>query len=195
MSVFKNIDEAAGEPTERKMPGAVPASENKEQTTTSSFYDPEKDKTTTEAKKESAATTTNAPAPGKLSKDKADQSGMANAYLHSGIQESVLKAAVLIRYVTRFNDSEKETILSLQDKPDADKTAEEKSLNARFLKYTETFQKQNDAIKTTEDEMKNLAYGYSMYAEITGKETNPAVIIASTIINGLINKIMDIYIS
>lgn len=189
---FKKIEEVAGEATERKNPVPPQPADTTQQP--SVFYDPKTDST----EKKPGTTNTSQPVPetpGKLSKDEAKQSGEANAYLHAGIQENLLKGIILWRYITRFSDDEKEKVISLGSKPDTDHTPEEKNLNARFLKYSETFTKQNEKAKMDKDELDNLAYGYSLHAEITGTKTNPNVIIASTIINGFINKAMDVLTS
>ncbi len=192
MSGFKKIEEVAGETTERKMPNvSVPTDTNNHPQ--NNFYDPTADAV---GKKETNATEQPAQAPvGKLSKDKALQSGQADAILHDGIQELVLKAAITIRYATRFNETEKETFLASADKTDEERTPAEKSLNKRFLEYTQKFNEQTGRAAMSTPELDNVARAYATYHEITGKETNPALIIAGTIIKNFINKLMDVYIS
>lgn len=186
---FKKIEDIGTVKTPRKEPAASEASNTQ-------YYKPEEKKEETKAVDTSAqsaitpASTTPPIAP-KMDKERAKKSGQANAYIAAGSLELLFSAIEMVRHSTSMSHEEKVKLISSRQK-EADKwTQEEKNINDKFLRLSQKHQKIVDSIASTPQQIDNLTYGFSLYAEITGKETNPAVIIGGALMRYAGEKILQ----
>ena len=189
MNLFKSIDEIGAVKTQRK-----------EQTTneTEKFYDPERSAgepiPNTEIKEPNSSQPKQETPVTKLDPERAKRSGVANAYLVSGGFEILFSAIELIRHSRSMTDEEKIILVSSRDKDESEWTKKDRAINKRFLALSEKHNKIKDSIKITDKELEMLEYGFSMYAEATGKEASPSIIIWGCLSRFVGTKLMDMFL-
>lgn len=208
--LFVDIKDVAAKPTERKAAPlnghaahqgppphngngnghAAPGTSN---ATRETFYTPpveEKKQTAAEEKVEEAAQQKTT-----ADEEKAiEASGKTGAFLAAGLIEMVFGLCNTGVYLTTFNAAEKQQILDIEDKEEP-MTPEEDSLNRRFLKATDKYNKiKTDKIPLSKKEEEALANAFAEHRRITGKDLNPNLILYSTIARVLVSRGMEVFI-
>lgn len=190
MNAFKTINEIGNAVTPRKQPEQKGVERK-----SAPYYD--EDKEAGEQKTEGLPPETTEPSkpqrPG-LDPERARKSGKANAYIVSGGVEFMFSAVEMIRHSQSMSREEKEMLFTSRTKDKNKWSQKEKTINQKFLELTRKHEKVKESIKTKEEEMEILEYGFSLYAETTGKETNPNVIIFGALMRFVGTKAMDIFL-
>ena len=183
---FKNLDDITADKTERKEPG------NTSSSASSQFFK-------SETEKEKEKTPEQPPAPNssgpvyKMSEEKANMSGEANAYIVGGSIEFFWGVVETIVNRMSFSQSEKKHLLASRQKPKEKWTQEDKTINEKFDDLFKVHQQRKKDIEITERENKAMVHAYSLYARVTGKETDPEMIKWAAIISIMGNKGLKIY--
>ncbi len=188
---FKDIDQIAAEKTDRKDPGAT--------TTlgTNQFYDPKAEEKKPEVKTEQQTQaqvqpTAAGPLP-KISKERAEMSGAANAYIWGGSIEVFWMAIGTIVNSFSMSRAEKKHLLETRKKLKSNWSDEDKLINEKFNDLFKTHQERKETAKLSEEESKALRYAYTLYAEVTGEEKDPSAIKWAALIRVMAGKGLDIY--
>lgn len=185
---FKKLEDITAENTQRKEPTATEANQ---------FYSPESDKKpeTIPAQPNAAQPSPTQPAlqPMKMDKERAQKSGRANAYIAGGVIENLFKCMETIRFSMKFSSADKRKLLTLRLKDKNLLTENEKQLQQNFLMLVEEHKEKEAKIPLTDRDKEALDYAYTLYAEITGKETDPALIKGAAILNLILSRALDIY--
>ena len=92
-----------------------------------------------------------------------------------------------------MNKEEKKLLIASKSKVKENWTNEDKIINQKFNDLFKTHQDRKKVIKLSEEENNALKYAYTLYAEVTGKETDPAAIKWAAIIRIMAGKGLEIY--
>lgn len=193
--VFNSISDIASRQTDRKEPPKNPNAkpeekkveekpvDNNETSKPSEFYTEKK----TEEKK---------PEEKKPIVDEASikASGETGAYLIGGMIETGFGLIERLIYLSKFTKSEKEKLIALQSKPEAEFTPLEKNLNRKFLSLKKNSDEKRERIPLTEKDENALANVCAEYTRITGKSANPQLMIYATVSKVLISRSIDIFL-
>lgn len=186
-SAFKNLDEITAEKSERKQPASP----------SNNFFNPksieQKEPAQHPAPSQPAQTQAQQPFVPKLDKARAEMSGAANAYIWGGTIEIFWGTIETIVNNFSMSQAEKKLLIASRVKPQEKWTNEDKIINQKFNDLFKTHQERKKQIKLTEEENKALKYAYTLYAEVTGKETDPSAIKWAAIIRIMAGKGLDIY--
>jgi hypothetical protein len=192
MNVFERIDQVGSTATERKEPPAA-ATKDKPVAATP-FYEPA-DKKGEEKKTDQPGTTTQATTtPLLLDKARAEKSGKAKAYLASSGLETLFSAIEMIRYHYAMTHEEKMMLIASRQKDKEQWTEQERAVN---LKHAFVKDKHDEIVKKIpfdEKTMEILEYGYTLHTQVTGKESDPMLIIYGMFARVLGNQLMNMFI-
>lgn len=192
-----SIEQIAAKPTERKLPNGqqqnTPIAPNSEAT----FFNAGQSKPVpehVESAANPAAATGNQTPPVNLSEKVIHDSGKTGAFLAAGAIETVFGLAERLVFIKKFTSDEKEQLLTVLEKPDAELTQGERSLNYKFLAVSKRHEKMRDKIPLDENETAALEHAFAEHTRITGKSLNPQLILWGTVIKVLTSRSIEIFL-
>lgn len=183
--LFANLDEITSEKTERKNP---------DENTESQYYNPNPEPTPVANNANTTGNNTvdnNVP----LSFDH-EKAGETTAYLVAGGIETVFTVAEsLLFHFGRFSEGEIKRAKEYLDKHEAgiELDQKEKLLLAKFMRIREQHDKIRSRIPFPDEDIEQMAKGFAQWHKVTGKESNPNIILWVTIIRALAMRSTDIF--
>lgn len=124
--------------------------------------------------------------------EKAKATGKVGAYLAGGLVEMIFGLTNTLVHVSSFTAEQKKMLVALEEKPEAEYTEQEKSLNMKFLAKTKKYEQRKLKIPLSKNEEEILREAFTDYRRVTGKDLNPSLILWSAITRICISRGMEI---